>query len=77
MFGIMKRGQTGFVMAAIITLIIGVIGAVIIGSLTYGSATWNATMTGINGTVGGYVLTFFILGLLALAASVSMRALNG
>ena len=56
-----SKGQIGM----IITVIFGIIGAVIIGSVVS-----DASFTGLSSTISAYIVPFLLLGLLAVAAYV-------
>ena len=75
MFGMKSKGQAG-IFGIILAIVVGVIGAVIISTLMMSSA-WNSTIVGLNLTIGTYILTFFVLGLMALGAGMAMKAVNG
>lgn len=63
-----EAGQIGI----IITIIFGIIGAVIIGSVITAGA-----FTGISSTIAGYIVPFLLLGLLAVGAMIGYSKMKG
>ena len=57
------------IIATIIALVVGVIGAVIVSTVI---TTSSGNFTGLNSVIVPYIVTFFVLGLMVLAAGMAL-----